>query len=692
MSNTKISDALFNPRAVALVGASGDEKKNTARPQRFLKKHGFKGRIVPINPSRDEVLGEAAYPDISSAPGPIDHAFIMVPAKFVPGVIEDCVKAGVKTAAIYSDGFAETGEEGRRIQEDMVKMARDGGLRIIGPNSMGAIDVGAGAAITVNAALEGPKIEPGSLGVVSQSGTILGTLISRGSARGQKFSRLVSIGNEADLTVGEVGDMLVNDPNTRAILLFLETIRDPVSLAAMARRAYDAGKPVIAYKLGRSEAGRELALSHSGALAGDDRAADAFFHQHGILRVGMLETLFELPALVIGRKPMTGKRVGVLTTTGGGAATVVDRLGAKGIELISAPAPLREKLKPFGIHFGNETIVDVTMAGTRKEVYQPALQELLDTPDCDAVVAVVGSSAQFHAHAAVEPIVAAASNHKKPVAVFLVPQADQSLSLLADAGIAAFRTPEACADAVSCFLDWVPPSPIPTNALSDAATEHLASATGPVLDEVVSGEIFEALGIGRAASHLAESDNPKSKVGYPVVAKLVSPDIAHKTEAGGVILNIQNDAELAEASKTLRARVAASHPEANLTGILVQRMEQGLGEVLIGYRQAAETGPIVTLAPGGTLAEIYNDASVRLAPVDETSAREMIEEVKGLAPLRGYRGMPEGDLTALADALVKISALAAAPQISEAEINPLIVKGAGEGVVAVDGLIVLYEK
>lgn len=689
MSNSEIADALFNPRAVALVGASGDEKKNTARPQRFLKKHGFKGRIVPINPSRDNVLGDAAYFDICSAPGPIDHAFIMVPAKFVPGVIEDCVKAGVKTAAIYSDGFAETGEEGRRIQENMVKMARDGGLRIIGPNSMGTIDVHAGAPITVNAALEAPEIKPGPLGVVSQSGTILGTLISRGTARGLGFSRLVSIGNEADLSVGEIADTLVDDPNTKAILLFLETIRDSASLAAMARRAFDAGKPVIAYKLGRSEAGRELALSHSGALAGDDRAADAFFQRHGILRVSMLETLFELPALVMGRKPMSGKRVGVLTTTGGGAATVVDQLGAKGLELISAPAPLREKLKPFGIHFGDETIVDVTMAGTRKEVYQPALEELLDTPDCDAVVAVVGSSAQFHAHAAVEPIVAAASNSAKPVAAFLVPQADESLALLAEAGVAAFRTPEACADAVSCFLDWTAPASIPESVLPQKAINELAAATGPVLDENLSGEIFETLGIPRAASHLLDEKNPISNVGYPVAAKAVSPDIAHKTEAGGVILNIHNVTELNEATKTLRARIANSQPKARLTGVLVQRMEQGLAEVLIGYRRAAETGPVVTLALGGILAEIYNDASVRLAPVDEATALEMIEKVKGLAPIRGYRGMPKGDLAALANAIVKISTLASAPEVSEAEINPLIVKGEGEGVVAVDGLIVL---
>jgi acyl-CoA synthetase (NDP forming) len=690
MSNTNFADALFNPRAVALVGASGDEKKNTARPQRFLQKHGFKGRIIPINPSRDTILGETAYPTILAAPGPIDHAFIMVPAKFVPGVIEDCVKAGVKTAAIYSDGFAETGEEGRRVQEQMVRLANNGGLRIIGPNSMGTIDVQAGAAITVNAALELPEIKPGPLGVVSQSGTILGTLISRGTARGVGFSKLVSIGNEADLSVGEVADILVDDPNTQAILLFLETIRDPSSLATMARRAFDSGKPVIVYKIGRSEAGRELALSHSGALAGDDRAADAFFRQHGMIRVGMLETLFELPALVMGRKPMTGKRVGVLTTTGGGAATVVDQLGAKGIELISAPAPLRERLAPFGIRFGDETIVDVTMAGTRKEVYQPALEELLKSPDCDAVVAVVGSSAQFHAHAAVEPIVAVASASDKPLAAFLVPQADQSLSLLADAGVAAFRTPEACADALSCFLDWVAPTVVPDATLSEEVLNRLQASTAQVLDEAQSGDIFEALGIGRAANHMLGDDNPVSNVGYPVVAKIVSPDIAHKTEASGVILNIQNDEELKIVSKSLRARIAKSHPNAHIEGILVQRMEQGLAEVLVGYRGSSETGPIITLALGGTLAEIYNDASVRLAPVNKASALEMIEEVKGLAPIRGYRGMPKGDLEALAEAIVNLSTLAASSKISEAEINPLIVKGEGEGVVAVDGLIILY--
>ncbi len=222
-----LARVLFSPRSVALVGASGDERKNTARPQRYLTKHGYKGRILPINPGRAEIMGLPAYKSVAAAPGPVDHAFIMTPAATVPDILKDCARAGVKVASIFSDGFAETGEEGRRIQEKMVRDARKAGMRLVGPNSMGVIDVVGGAAITVNAVLEMPELIKGTLGVVSQSGTMLGALISRGAARGVGFSRMVSIGNEADFTVGEVADALVDDADTEAILLFLESVRDP---------------------------------------------------------------------------------------------------------------------------------------------------------------------------------------------------------------------------------------------------------------------------------------------------------------------------------------------------------------------------------------------------------------------------------------------------------------------------------
>ncbi|MEE8443725.1 MAG: acetate--CoA ligase family protein, partial [Alphaproteobacteria bacterium] len=527
------------------------------------------------------------------------------------------------------------------------------------------------------------------------SGTIVGTLLSRGQARGMGFSKLVAIGNEADLSVGEVGNMLVDDHETKVILLFLETMRDPAGLAAMARRAYEAGKPVIAYKLGRSDAGRRLVISHSGAIAGDDAAAAAYFRHHGILRVDMMETILEIPALVAGRRPQPGNagRVAVLTTTGGGAALVVDRLGALGIDLITPPAALVSQLADAGIKLGGGPVIDVTMAGARRDIYQPALEALLAAPECDAVIAVVGSSAQFHPHIAVEPIVAASRTSDKPLAAFLVPEAPESLALLAEAGIAAFRTPEACADAMRASLDWSPPAATPIGNAPAGAAEALRAATTPVLDEMASRGVLKALGIPYAPAHVLGDGETVSRIGYPVAAKVLSADIAHKTEAGGVALGIADDEALEAAARDIRLRVSEAHPNAHLTGILVQRMECGLAEVLIGYRHGAESGPLIMVSPGGTLAEIYRDAAVRLAPVDIAIAREMIEEVQGLGPIRGYRGLPKGDLDALAAAIAALSDLARlgedTPLVLEAEINPLIVRAEGEGVVAVDGLVVI---
>ena len=600
MDPDSLAGALFRPQNIALVGASGDPTKNTARPQRYLRKHGYGGRIIPINPGRDEVLGERAYPDLVSAPGPIDHAFIMVPASAVPAVIGDCCRAGVRVATIYSDGFAETGADGLRRQRALVEAARQGGVRLIGPNSMGVIDVHAGSPLTVNAVLEIPRIKSGPLGVISQSGTMLGAMISRGLERGIGFSKLVSIGNEADLTVGEIGDMLVDDPETGAILMFLETIRDPAALAIMARRAFEAKKPVVVYKLGRSQAGRELAVTHSGAIAGDDAACDAYFHHHGIIRVDMLETLLEIPPLMMGRSPAPGRRVAVLTTTGGGAATVVDRLGAYGMDLTPASVGLRERLAPMGITLGDGPIIDLTMAGTRPTIYETALGGLLTDPECDAVVAVVGSSAQFHPQLAVEPLISAYKTGNKPLAAFLVPQAEESLSLLADAGIAGFRTPEACADAVRACLGWFGPQPdAPAesdNALDDVIA-IMTRAQGTVLDEMAARQVFDALGIPQAPAQMLDEATPQLGIEYPVAAKVISADIAHKTEAGGVVLGIADSDALVKAAAEIRRRVAERRPDATLTGILVQTMETGLAEALVGLHSAPPGLPTSSYRP-----------------------------------------------------------------------------------------------
>ncbi len=688
--NTELARCLFAPRTVALVGASGDESKNTARPQRFLKKHGYAGTVVPINPTRNEIFGVKAYPTLAAAHaalGAIDHAYVMAPGDAVEQAVIDCGACRIPVVSIFSDGFSEVGPTGAARQARLLESARAAGVRLLGPNSMGVIDVPGRVAITVNAVLEGEIPPSGNTSVISQSGTMLGTLLSRGAARGIGFAKLVAVGNESDLGVGELMDLLVEDPDTQVIALFLETVRDAERVARAARRAHAAGKPIVTYKLGRSELGEAMARSHTGALAGADAAVDAFLRDCGIVRVDMLETLLEIGPLLRGRAPTRlarKPRVAVVTTTGGGAASVVDRLGLLGMEAMSPSAGLKAELGAHGVRVSDSPILDLTMAGSAK-TYGAVLDSLLAAPDCDAVLAVVGSSAQFHPQIAVDPILRS-TRGAKPLAAFLTPQADRSLALLAQAGIAAFRTPEACADALASFFRWRAPRPIAAPSAVPTGARLPATATP---DEADALALFASLGVPVVRSASAVAPEFAHDVPYPVVAKVRSKDIAHKTEAGGVLLGIANRAEFSARVPAMLAAVASVQPQAQIAGVLVQHMEKGLAEVIIGYRRDPLVGPVVMVGAGGTLAEIYQDTSLRLAPVSEVDALEMIGEVRGLAPIRGYRKMPQGDIAALSRAIAAFSRLALIPglPIAEAEINPLIVKR--EGVVAVDGLIVM---
>ncbi len=703
-SDHALAQALTAPRGVALIGASTDPGKTSGRAQRYLKRHGFTGAIYPINPNNTEVQGERAYPDLRAVPGPIDHAYILLNAPHVPAAIEACAAAGVPVATILAGGFADAGAEGLALQQRIVATARAAKLRLIGPNSMGVVDCHTRLALSVNAALELEQLLPGRLTVLSHSGSLIGTLLSRGQARGIGFSRLISVGNEADLTIGELGSLFVDDPGTDGFLLFLETIRGRAALARFARQAHAAGKPLIAYALGRSEAGQLLATSHTGALAGSRAAMAAFLREHGIIEVDLLETLLEMLPLAIGRKPQARQRatepvkrsragVSVVTTTGGGGAMVVDRLETLGVPVDPPSDAVIARLRERNLSIGASPLIDLTLAGTRPDMVDACLSTLIDHADTRAVIMVVGSSAQFHPQLAVQPLLRFA-RADKPVAVFLVPQADASMRLLAEAGIAAFRTPEACADGIRALLSWQAPRPAdaaPPPGLA-AAMAVARAADGATLDELGAAQLLAALGIGCVASTViapAALDSHPLDIAFPAALKILSPDLPHKTEVGGVALRLADAASLRAAGRAMLARVAAARPAARLTGLLVQPMQQGLAEALIGYRLDPQVGPIVTLAAGGILAEIYRDSAVRLAPTDLGTARDMIDEVKGLAPIRGYRGLPAGDLDALAAAIVALSQLAHLTErpVAEAEINPILVRPAGGGVVAVDGLV-----
>lgn len=678
--------ALFSPQTVALVGASADAAKLASRPQRVLRKHGFTGTIIPINPGRTEINGDRAYPDIRSVPQKVDHAFIMVPAKAVPGVIEDCAAAGVKAATIFSAGFAETGEEGARIQKRMVETARAGGVRLIGPNCLGIANVTGKTVLSANAVLESQALVPGALSLVSQSGSMMGGTVSRAQERGLGFSKMVSVGNECDVGVGEIVDCLVDDPDTQCILLFLEAFRDAPRLGAAARRAFDLGKPVIAFKLGRSAVGREIATTHTGAIAGADDVAEAFFRDHGIIRVKTYEALFETPQLVMGFKPPKGKRVAVFTGTGGAAAMVVDQLGLAGIEVVPPPQPVIDELAAKGIHISAAPLTDLPMGKADGPVYPTIIQAFYRSDHCDAVIAVQGSTAALRPDSVRERTLDAGRG-PKPLANFLGPAAHEALGILQRGGAAAFRTPEACADAVRAYCEWRAPLAHPAvdsvvKAKLDAALQVLS---GQAVNERTASQLLGVLGIPFAAAQVVQGGGESVSTGFPVVAKILSADIPHKTEAGGVALNIADSAQLKTEVDAMLARIRKALPQAKLDGVLVQHMETGIAEVIVGFRRDRDAGPLVMVGVGGILAELGGGHAVRLAPVTLETARDMIDEVKSFAVLRGYRNKPKGDLEALARVVQAMSQLACLDAVEEAEINPLLVKS--NGVVAVDALV-----
>jgi acetate---CoA ligase (ADP-forming) len=687
--------ALFEPRRIALIGASADVAKTTSRPQRFLRKHGFSGEILPVNPARDEIMGEKAYKDLGAISGDIDQAYILLNGRGAIEALAACARRGVKVASILAGGFADAGAAGATMQDELLHIVRDTGIRLVGPNSIGTVSTDPPVALTANAAFAVDRLRTGAWAVVSQSGSLIGALLSRADARGIGFSRLISVGNEVDLAVGEIADLLVDDPKTKAILLFMETLRDADRLAHAARRAYAAGKPVVAYKLGRSDIGRELARSHTGAIAGSDATFDAFCRRHGIVRVSMFESLVDVPALLVDRPAAKGRRVAVATTTGGGAAMVVDNMAMAGLDIAGPPQALVDWLKPLGIAAGDGKLVDLTLAGAKPEIVAGTIERLLADDGNDAVVFVVGSSAQFSPELAVEPLVRFA-RAAKPFAVSLTPAAEKSLALLTAAGVPAFRHPESCAEGMAVCL--LRPTPQPVPALPEpggGAVDAFSAGKASGFDERRAAGFFAALGVPMAKA-IAVPDARRvaaavAEIGGPVALKILSPDIAHKTEAGGVALGLPDGQTAAVAAREIEKRVKAHSPQARLEGFLVQKMERGLAEVILGFRRDPLVGPTITVGLGGVLAEIYRDAATRLAPVDEAEARRMIDEVKGLATIRGYRNLPPGDVAALAHAIAAFSALAHAAfaDVSEAEINPLLVKRDGEGVVAVDGLVLL---
>jgi acetate---CoA ligase (ADP-forming) len=669
---------IFAPESIVIVGASADPTKTSYRPLKYLVEGGYKGLIYPINPKAEEIAGVKCWPSLAALPEQPDLAFILLNADAAIDAVADCGKAGVGAAMILASGFGESGAEGHARQERLAAVAKASGVRVLGPSCLGLANLHHGMVLTGNAAFAEKGLVPGGVFCASQSGSMIGALLSRGRSKGVNFAGLLSVGGELDLSLGALCEATLDDPAITSYMLFLETIRDAPAIRRFAAGAAARGKPVVALKLGRSAAAAELTTSHTGGLAGEDDVADAFLADCGIIRIETLEALLEAGALAR-RAPAQARsapKVGVVTTTGGGAALVVDQLGVRGVTVEGPNEATLAAIRATGVDIGAGRIADLTLAGTRYDTMKAGLEAMLASPQYDLVVTVVGSSARFQPEVAVKPIVDVGSTDGR-LATFIVPEAPEALAMLAAAGIPAFRTPEACADSVAAVLRRRPARSLDLPARQEGAVT--------ILDEIEGYDLLSGLGIASApARSIALGEQADASL-MPAAVKIVGRGLAHKTDVGGVVLGVKTPAEFEAAVTRIRDSLATRAPDFPLTRVVQQRMAMGaVGEVLLGYRVDPQVGPMVLVAAGGVMTEILHDRAIRMAPVDLQTAQDMLAELRSLPMLTGYRGKAAGDVAAVAQAIVGLSQLALNPQVDELEINPLMVMPEGQGALAVD--------
>ena len=684
-ASKELWQAVFDPASVALIGASDNPAKTSSRPLRYLTQAGWKGRVYPVNPFRDTVLGAQAWRDVSLLPEVPDHVYILTDSDAAIEAVRSCAQLGVPVVSLIATGFSESDSAGAQRAAEIRSILADSRTRVLGPGTLGVSTPRTGFRLTGNAAFADDAVTPGGVFVASQSGSMIGALLSRGSAMGVGFSGLVSTGNELDISLGELCELTLSDPHVTSYALFLENLRGAERLKRFAREAAKLCRPVLVYKLGRSQVGAALAVGHTGALAGDDAVASALFREYGMGRVMNLDTLLEAQHLAR-RIPVTGTselRTVVMTTTGGGGAMVVDQLGLRGCQLTSPSDRVAAKLAELVADVTVGPLIDLTLAGAAYETVTKALQIVSESGEFDLILVAAGSSARTHPELVIQPVIDAADS-KTPVAVFVVPHATNAHQMVQRAGVSSFGTPEACADAVLAIVDRKQPRPDHLDAsVGSPVAPHTA-----VLDEVAGYTLLARLGLPVAEHTVVLDDLTVLDVPAPYVVKGLSSDLPHKSDAGAVVLGVHDREGILDAIDSIRGAVGEHAPNATIAGFLVQHMVSGaVGEVIIGYRVDPDVGPVIVVGSGGVTAELHDDAAVTLAPVTPDEAAAMVTSVASLRPIAGYRGSTPGDLAALAAAISAFSTLAFQPHVIEAEVNPLLVLADGKGVRAVDALV-----
>jgi acyl-CoA synthetase (NDP forming) len=691
-------DCVLAPRSVAVIGASTALHKTGGRRWRSLVEAGFAGPLYPIHPSADEILGRRAYRSITEVPGPVDLAVVLVRPELVPQIVGDCVASGVPAVVVITAGFGESGHAGKRVEEDMVRAARAGGTRLLGPNCAGVFS-GPGR---VNVLGWNPP--PGPVALISQSGNMALSFAQLAREKGLGFSRIVTIGNAADLGLAECLDHLLGDPDTGVVVVYVEGLRpmEGRALHDLIRR-HGPRKPVVVFKPGRTETGRQAALSHTGALAGEDRIVDAAFRQAGALRVAESEDAWDAAIALASLPPLATSAVAVLSDGGGHATIVADTAARHGLGVPALSAPTRAALASL-LSPRSTTVNPVDFAGLAEEepdTVPRALDLCLADPEIGGAilaghfggyVKMTTEALGRRETAAAGEIARVVRRHGKPVIVHTI-YAEEPLPALAElrrAAIPVYRSLEASAKALAAAARWArilrrEPAREARRSQPDPRRVAAVLARAPRQDprgllEPDARDLLAAYGIPvppfRVTASPDETARAVTELDGPVALKVVAPGIVHKTEIGGVLLDVSGPDAARAAHLTLLARARGAGAES--PEVLVTPMLHGGVEAAVGAVRDAQFGPVVMFGLGGILLEALDDVAFRLAPLGQADAGEMIREIRSRRLLEGFRGSPPCDLPSAADLLIRISELVAdRPDIVELDLNPVFLTARG---------------
>ncbi len=677
--------AFLHPRGVAVVGASRRRGTIGGEIFRNLLQYGFEGPVYPVNPHAEVVQSVVSYPTVEAIPGPVDLAVVVVPAEQVVEVAWQCARKGVRALVVISAGFAEAGEEGRARQEELLRVCRATGMRLVGPNCMGIVNTD--PAVRLNATFAPVLPPPGRVGFLSQSGALGLAVMEYANQLGLGLSTFVSVGNKADVSGNDLLNYWEEDPNTDVILLYLESFGNPRKFSRIARRV-SRRKPIVAVKSGRTGSGVRATASHTGALvAASDATVDALFRQAGVIRTDSLEEMFDVAVLLAHQPVPAGPRVAIVTNAGGPGILCADACEAEGLQVpVLSPATQERLRKLLPAHAAVSNPVDL-IASAPAEHYREAVAAVGSDPGVDAVVVIFVPPLVTQAEDVAQAIVDAVGQwpQKKPVlTVFMSARGVPELLRRSELRVPSYAFPESAARALAHaarYGQWRsrPPEPAarPEGVRRDEALALVATAVERGAGWLLPAEVEALLrcyGIPLVAQRFAptpeDAGEAAGRLGGPVALKVVAPGVVHKTEVGGVLLDLSGRAEVERAAREMRARVESEgYP---VDGFVVQEMAPPGLEMIVGVASDRHFGPVVACGAGGVLVELLRDVSLRLAPLTRRDAAEMLRELKTFPLLRGYRGSPPCDTDALEDLLVRVGALADdVPQVVELDLNPV---------------------